>query len=121
VGERAASIQWIAADITGSPELGHYEVWHDRAVFHFLTDREDRVRYVELLSRTLRAGDHAIIATFAPDGPERCSGLQVQRYDGAALAAELGRGFDLLKSVPEIHLTPWGQPQAFQYALFRRR
>jgi SAM-dependent methyltransferase len=120
LGSRAEMIDWIVADVTVDPELGRFDVWHDRAVFHFLTERSDRARYVELLSRTVRTSGHAVIATFAPDGPEKCSGLPVARYDGASLAAELGAGFDLVKVVPAIHHTPWGQPQSFQYSLFKR-
>jgi SAM-dependent methyltransferase len=121
LGPRAEQIRWIAADVTAHPELGAFDVWHDRAVFHFLTDAVDRAAYVGLLSRTITAGGHAIIATFALDGPEKCSGLPVCRYDGNTLAKELGRGFELLKTVAERHHTPWGAPQSFQYSVFARR
>ena len=120
LGARADRVRWIVADVTGDPDVGTFDVWHDRAVFHFLTEPAARAAYVALLSRTVPAGGHVIIATFAPDGPQQCSGLPVQRYDGQRLAAELGAGFGLLKSVPETHLTPWGKPQSFQYSLFRR-
>jgi SAM-dependent methyltransferase len=121
LGGRAASVRWLAADITAAPELGHYDVWHDRTVFHFLTSREDGERYVEVLLRTLPPRGHAIIATFSPEGPEKCSGLPGQRYGAIALATELGDAFELLKSVPETHQTPWGKSQAFQYCLMGRR
>jgi SAM-dependent methyltransferase len=120
LGERASAVRWIAADVTARPELGGFDVWHDRAVFHFLTTPADRAAYVELLVRTLPAGGHAVIATFALDGPATCSGLEVCRYDGASLAAELGPGFRLVRSVPEAHVTPWGKAQSFQYSLLRR-
>jgi 2-polyprenyl-3-methyl-5-hydroxy-6-metoxy-1,4-benzoquinol methylase len=120
LGARASQIRWIVADVTAAPDLGTFDVWHDRAVFHFLTDAADRAAYAALLTRTVPVGGHAVIATFALDGPQKCSGLAVRRYDGAMLAAELGAGFELLRSVPEIHVTPWGQPQSFQYSLFRR-
>ena len=120
LGPRAEDIQWIAADITAKPDLGQFDVWHDRAVFHFLTDPADRAAYVSLLRRAVPVGGHAVIATFAPDGPERCSGLEVRRYDGRSLAAELGAGLTLITSTRETHLTPWGKPQSFQYGLFRR-
>jgi hypothetical protein len=94
-------------------------VWHDRAVFHFLTTSVDRAAYAALLARTVPKGGHAVIATFALDSPEKCSGLDVRRYDGRALAAELGPRFHLLKGVPELHRTPWGAPQSFQYSLFK--
>ena len=113
-------MRWVVADVTKVHDLGTFDVWHDRAVFHFLTDPADRATYVALLRRTVPAGGHAVIATFAPDGPAQCSGLDVVRYDARSLAAQLGRGFALLRSVPETHLTPRGKPQSFQYAVFRR-
>jgi SAM-dependent methyltransferase len=120
LGRRASEVRWMAADVTADPELGTFDVWHDRAVFHFLTGSEDRAAYAALLARTVPLGGHAVIATFALDGPEKCSGLEVRRYDGSALAAELGTRFKLLKSVPELHRTPWNAPQSFQYSLFER-
>ncbi len=90
VGSRATQIHWIVADVTAYPDLGSFDVWHDRAVFHFLTAPADRAAYTGLLERTVPAGGHAVIATFALDGPEMCSGLEVRRYDGQSLAAELG-------------------------------
>ena len=118
--DRATQIQWIAADVTANPDLGTFDVWHDRAVFHFLTTVSERTVYTDLLARTVPIGRHAVIATFALDGPEKCSGLEVHRYDGQALAAELGPQFSLLKSVPEVHMTPWGARQSFHYSLFTR-
>jgi SAM-dependent methyltransferase len=120
LGDRANQVDWIAADVTAGPDLGTFDVWHDRAVFHFLTASEDRLAYAALLARTVSVGGHAVIATLALDGPEKCSGLEVRRYDGSALAAELGPQFHLLKSVPELHRTPWNAPQSFQYSLFKR-
>jgi SAM-dependent methyltransferase len=121
LGPRAEQIRWITADVTKCPDLGRFDVWHDRAVFHFLTDAAGRASYVDLLSRTVPPGGHAVIATFALDGPEKCSGLPVCRYDGRSLADELGSGFRLLKTVAERHRTPWGAPQSFQYSVFARR
>jgi SAM-dependent methyltransferase len=120
LGTRASEVDWMVADVTAGPDLGTFDVWHDRAVFHFLITPEDRAAYVALLVRTVPIGGHAVIATFALDGPEKCSGLEVRRYDGSALAAELGSRFKLLKSVPELHQTPWNAPQSFQYSLFKR-
>jgi 2-polyprenyl-3-methyl-5-hydroxy-6-metoxy-1,4-benzoquinol methylase len=117
---RATQVDWIVADVIASPELDTFDVWHDRAVFHFLTEAADRAAYVALLSRTIPPGRHAVIATFAPDGPPRCSGLDVRRYSGLALSAELGAGFERLKTVPETHVTPSGAPQSFQYSVFKR-
>lgn len=118
IGPRAEHVRWITADVTKCPNLGRFDVWHDRAVFHFLTDAAGRASYVDLLSRTIPPGGHAVIATFALDGPEKCSGLPVCRYDGRSLAEELGPGFRLLKTVAERHRTPWGAPQSFQYSVF---
>jgi 2-polyprenyl-3-methyl-5-hydroxy-6-metoxy-1,4-benzoquinol methylase len=120
LGDRAAQVAWVVADVTAMPALGEYDVWHDRAVFHFLIDPADRAAYAALLKRTIPAGGHAVIATFALDGPEKCSGLPVRRYDGPSLQAELGPDFRLMKSVPGMHVTPWGKPQSFQYSVFER-
>lgn len=117
---RASNVQWIVADVTACPDIGHFDVWHDRALFHFLTNRADRAAYVTLLSKTVRVGGHVVVATFAPDGHEQCSGLPVQRYDARSLAAELGPGLEVLQCIPEMHVTPSGKPQSFQYSLFRR-
>jgi SAM-dependent methyltransferase len=121
LGARADQVGWIVADVTEVADVGRFDVWHDRAAFHFLTRPYERERYVGLLSRTVPPGGHAIIATFAPDGPAQCSGLDVVRYDGESLARELGAGFEQLRSVPETHFTPWGKPQSFQYSVFRHR
>ena len=120
LGMRSDRVRWIVADVTAMPDLGTFDVWHDRAVFHFLTESADRSAYVALLTRSVPVGGHAVIATFALDGPEQCSGLPVRRYDSPSLTAELGSGFAFLKSVPETHLTPWGKRQSFQYSAFRR-
>jgi len=120
LGATANQIHWVVADVTDNPQLGSFDVWHDRAVFHFLTASADRAAYTALLARTVPVGGHLIIATFALDGPEKCSGLEVRRYDGQALAAELGPQFSLLKSLPEMHITPWGGEQPFQYSLLKR-
>lgn len=120
LGTRADQVRWVVADVTAKPDIGTFDVWHDRAVFHFLIEPADRASYVALLSRTISTGGHAIVATFALDGPKKCSGLPVQRYDARSLSAALGAGFHLLKSVPETHRTPWGKPQSFQYSVFRR-
>ncbi len=113
-------VRWIVADVTASPDLGRHDVWHDRAVFHFLTEPADRAAYVALLNRTVSVRRHAVIATFAPEGPAKCSGLEVRRYSGQSLRAELGANWELLKTAPETHMTPDGKPQSFQYSVFRR-
>lgn len=120
LGVRAAGVTWIAGDVTGWQPARQYGLWHDRAVLHFLTTAEDRAAYVARLRRALAPGGHAIIGTFAPDGPERCSGLPVVRHDAASLSALLGAAFALLDSRRHRHVTPGGAVQSFQFATFRR-
>jgi SAM-dependent methyltransferase len=120
LGGRAAQVHWIAADATVWEPAKVYDVWHDRAAFHFLTDDCDRAAYVVRLERALKVGGHAIIATFALDGPERCSGLPVVRYDPVSLGQTLGRTFRLVDSRQHTHATPWGSDQSFQFSVFRR-
>lgn len=120
LGASASRVKWITASITNWQPETAYDIWHDRAVFHFLTDEANRDAYREALTRALLPGGSAIIATFAPDGPERCSGLPVVRYSPESLAAELGRGFTLVESVTEDHRTPWGAIQRFIYCRFTR-
>lgn len=121
IGTAASTVDWIVADATTWPPAKTYDVWHDRAAFHFLTDPRDRAAYVERLRSAVAAGGHVIIATFAPDGPEKCSGLPVQRYDSASLSRELGPEFELVEARRELHQTPWHSMQAFQFSRFRRR
>jgi len=96
-------------------------LWHDRAVFHFLTDPEDRARYLHTLDKALKPGGQVIIATFAPDGPEKCSGLEIVQYDANRLMAELGGEFELLQTITEQHHTPMDTLQKFIYFRVRRR
>ena len=121
IGRAASIVDWIVADATTWQPAKIYDIWHDRAAFHFLTDPRDRAAYVERLRSAVAPGGHVIIATFAPDGPEKCSGLPVQRHDSASLAAELGREFELVETRSETHHTPWDSTQAFQFSRFRRR
>ena len=116
-----APVTWIEADVAGMGWTADpADLWHDRAVFHFLTDRADRARYVERLTRTLKPGGQAVIATFALEGPPKCSGLQVVRYAPEGLAAELGASFRLQETVREAHRTPGGTTQEFWYSRFGR-
>lgn len=121
LGPAANAVNWIEADATEFKPPRRYELWHDRAAFHFLTAAEARDGYRRALTSGLAAGGHAVIATFAPDGPARCSGLEVVRYDAAGLAAELGADFRLLASVWQSHRTPQGREQRFGFHLFERR
>lgn len=120
IGSGAVSVDWVVADVTKWRPTRLYDVWHDRAAFHFLTGGDEREAYVERLRSALRVGGRAIIGTFAPDGPERCSGLPVRRYDGETLAAALGSGFRLVDSRRHDHATPWGAVQHFHFGTFVR-
>jgi SAM-dependent methyltransferase len=119
LGNRREGVEWFESDVTNFTSPHPWDVWHDRAVFHFLTDPDDRRMYVESLTAALEPGGHAIIATFSPDGPPKCSGLDVVRYSPEALAEELGGGFRLIESVAEMHTTPSGGRHAFVYGVFR--
>jgi 2-polyprenyl-3-methyl-5-hydroxy-6-metoxy-1,4-benzoquinol methylase len=120
LGTRAAGVSWIVADVTQWQPRRQYDLWHDRAAFHFLTESADQNAYSERLTKALRPGGHAIIGTFALDGPERCSGLPVVRYDSAHLSITLGHGFALIAERRHDHKTPWGAIQRFQFSVFRR-
>lgn len=120
LGGRAVDVSWIEADVRDHDFGRTFDLWHDRAVLHFMVEPEDRAAYVSTLLRSLRPGGHAIVATFGPDGPERCSGLPVRRYDGAALLAELGTRFEPVASRLVDHRTPSGGTQQFHYSLLRR-
>lgn len=124
LGPRADDVAWIEADITTWQPERSYAVWHDRASFHFLTAAEDRAGYARGLAQALRPGGIAIIATFADDGPEMCSGLPVVRYTPETLAQELDRllpgRFETLDARRHMHITPKGNRQSFQYSVFRK-
>jgi len=121
LGSASDKITWIEADITQVilPQKA-YDLWHDRALFHFLTNDTDRRRYVELAQNALKPGGYLIIATFAHDGPVRCSGLDTLRYDPEALFHELGTDFTLIRCLSEIHRTPSGNEQHFSYCLIKK-
>lgn len=118
LGTRASLIGWIEQDVTSFPAQRTYGLWHDRAVFHFLIRAEDRKRYRQVLHKALRAGGQALISTFAPDGPEKCSGLEIVRHDAASLGRELGGSFRLLDQRQELHRTPAGKSQRFGFYRF---
>ena len=121
LGSNSDRVDWIEADITAEWSWKSADVWHDRAVFHFLTDATDRARYRAHLTRTLKPAGSAIIATFALDGPDKCSGLPVARYSPDTLAMELGADFTLVQFVSHKHRTPWGSDQSFQYSRFVKK
>lgn len=120
LGEASAAVTWAVADITAWQPPRQYDIWHDRAVFHFLTEPAQRAAYLRALKCGLASGGLAIFATFALDGPEKCSGLEVERYDADKLAATLGPQFPLEASWRDEHVTPWGSAQAFTWCVFRR-
>jgi SAM-dependent methyltransferase len=120
LGDDAKRVRWEVADVTKWNPSAIYDVWHDRAAFHFLTDAADQSAYVERVRSAVKAGGHVIIGTFAPDGPERCSGLPIVRHDAASLSAVLGPDFELIDTRRHDHVTPWGAVQRFQFSTFRR-
>lgn len=122
LGEQAAQVSWIVGDVTRVDLPAQaFDVWHDRAVFHFLTDAADRTAYVAQVARAVKPGGHVILATFASDGPEQCSGLPVVRYEPADLAAIFASAFTLVSSRRESHVTPAGRVQHFVYCDFVKR
>ena len=121
LGANAAKVQWIEADVREFEPPQRYALWHDRAVFHFLTDPADRERYMAAMRRSLKPRAHVVVATFALDGPARCSGLDVARYDAATLHAQFGDDFEPLDSRRETHITPAGAEQRFTWIHLRLR
>jgi SAM-dependent methyltransferase len=121
LGKKAESVKWLVADITETQlPQNHFDVWHDRAVFHFLTDAKDRRKYAELVRRSITDGGHIIVASFGLGGPKKCSGLDVVRYSPESLQNEFGEDFELVKTISETHATPSGSTQEFIYCLLRK-
>jgi 2-polyprenyl-3-methyl-5-hydroxy-6-metoxy-1,4-benzoquinol methylase len=116
LGANATNVNWLLGDVRTFPFARHqYDVWHDRAVFHFLTDANDRVAYVRQVAHAVKPAGHVIVATFGPEGPSKCSGLDVVRYDPEALHNEFGTAFRLVRHRTELHQTPMGSTQQFTY------
>jgi 2-polyprenyl-3-methyl-5-hydroxy-6-metoxy-1,4-benzoquinol methylase len=116
LGEDSESVRWLRADVTEARlPAGSYDVWHDRAVFHFLTKPEQRLAYVRSVAASVKPGGHVIVGTFGPEGPLKCSGLDVVRYDAQGLHEEFGQRFRLVDSSKELHHTPFGTTQQFLY------
>lgn len=120
MGERASQVDWIAADITQREALGTFDIWHDRAVFHFITDPDDRKHYAELLKRSLPVGGHFVVETFAIGGPGKCSGLEICQYDAATMQEALSPSFALVNCGEYLHTTPADKPQQFFYGVYKR-
>lgn len=121
LGDEWSKVELVEADVCEHDFGRRFDLWHDRATFHFMTDPLDRDHYLERLRAALRPGGHAVIATFAEEGPTHCSGLPVQRYGHDRLATTLGEEFEEIASRTRLHRTPGGAEQAFRYALLRRR
>ncbi|MHA6687798.1 class I SAM-dependent methyltransferase [Mesorhizobium sp. A556] len=121
LGPAADHVNWIAEDVTRWKPAREYDFWHDRAAFHFLIAPEDRAAYLDRLNSAVKRGGHAIIATFAKDGPLQCSGLPVIRYSPKELARTVGPSFQLIEGLHRIHTTPWGSKQAFQFSVLQRQ
>ncbi len=120
LGSAGEQVHWLAGDVTEIELEPHaYDLWHDRAVFHFLTARERRMAYVRQVTRSVKPGGHVIISTFGPEGPTKCSGLDAMRYDAASLHGEFGARFRLVENSLELHHTPIGTTQQFLYCCFR--
>jgi 2-polyprenyl-3-methyl-5-hydroxy-6-metoxy-1,4-benzoquinol methylase len=120
LGRSAEQVRWLVADITkASLKQSSYDVWHDRAVFHFLTSIEQRNAYVRNVAKAVKTGGHIIVSTFGPEGPTKCSGLEVMRYDAESLHEEFGQRFRLVESSKELHRTPFGTTQQFLYCYCR--
>jgi 2-polyprenyl-3-methyl-5-hydroxy-6-metoxy-1,4-benzoquinol methylase len=120
MGAAANRVHWLVADVTRAKlEPGVYDIWHDRAVFHFLTALEQRVAYVSNVARSVKRGGHVVVSTFGPEGPTRCSGLEVMRYDAESLHGQFGKRFRLVESSKELHNTPFGTTQQFLYCYCR--
>ena len=120
LGRRSDDVAWIVADVTRWMPERTWDVWHDRAVFHFLTTAKDQNAYITALEAATKSGSTAIISTFALDGPDRCSGLPVQRYSPATLATRIGPRFQMVFQASEAHTTPSGSTQRFSYAVLKR-
>lgn len=120
LGERSAEVEWLVSDVLKYRSARPWDVWHDRALFHFLTDENDRTDYLASLERNLSAGGHVVVATFGPDAPPRCSGLSVQRYDETELAETIGPNYVMRESRHEVHVTPDGTRQAFTFVRLQR-
>lgn len=120
LGESAKKVRWEVADITQWNPPARYDLWHDRAALHFLNQPADQSAYAERVKRAVNPGGYVIIGTFAPDGPERCSGLPVVRHDAASLSQILGPDLELIDTRRHDHVTPWGSVQRFQFSTFRR-
>ena len=121
LGDSEGDVEWFEADVTEFQPPRQFHLWHDRAVFHFLTDEQDRRKYLNVLKEALLPEGYLVMATFAIDGPKRCSGLDTVQYDEESMSLELGDGFTLMEEVYEYHITPGDKVQKFIYFLYKRK
>ena len=121
LGDVAGVVRFVCRDVLDLVFDGQVDVWHDRATFHFLIDPDDQATYANRATAAVRPGGHLIVATFAANGPEHCSGLPVARHSAAALSVRFAEGFEQIEAFGHDHVTPWGDVQPFTYAIFRRR
>ena len=121
LGELASQVEWVVSDVTTYRPSRTWQLWHDRAALHFLVDEQDRAHYVDVLKKALQPGGHVVLATFGPEGPLKCSGLEIRRYSIDLVEELLGPGFDLQSQVLENHETPMGSNQQFLYSCWTRR
>ncbi len=121
LGARARDVEWVVSDVTAFRPTRTWQLWHDRAALHFLIDEQDRARYVDVLKRALGSGGHVVLATFGPEGPLKCSGLEIRRYSIDLVEELLGPGFELQSHELEDHVTPTGSKQQFLYSCWTRR
>lgn len=121
LGQQASAVEWVEADVTQAKlRKEYYDIWHDRAVFHFLTNREARRGYIAVMTEALKSQGQLVMATFSPEGPLQCSGLDIVRYSPETLQAELGSGFRLVEALEEEHQTPFNTAQKFIYCRFQK-
>jgi hypothetical protein len=120
MGNDAGKVEWIVSDVTTWTPVLHYDIWHDRAAFHFLNEPVDQAAYAKTLHAALKTGGFAIIGTFALEGPEKCSGLPVTRHDCVSIARALGSNLLLIDQRFHDHVTPGGNVQKFQFSTFRK-
>jgi 2-polyprenyl-3-methyl-5-hydroxy-6-metoxy-1,4-benzoquinol methylase len=120
LGPRVEQVRWLTQDVLAWRPDRRFDVWHDRAVFHFFVDPSDRARYVDVVQSAVNVGGHVLVATFAPDGPKQCSGLPTARYDAESLSTVFGDGFHVVDTRPEEHQTPFGTLQAFTWTALTR-
>lgn len=121
LADKAEEINWIVSDVLDLKSIIKFDVWHDRAAFHFLTNKDEVAQYVNLVTKTIASGGYLILATFSTNGPIKCSGLEITQYDAAGMEQLFSDSFDLVRSFTEVHQTPFDTQQEFTFAVFKRK